>query len=274
VTALRFDLEWRTTLLTLVLLPVLVSLGLWQLDRAEEKRQLAARHAARQAAPAVPLAALEDRSPDALADRRVELHGHYLDEPLLFIDNRLRNGRYGHDVVSVFVDEASGEAVLLNRGWVEGDPSRRRLPEVSTPTDTRSLRATVYVSPGDPYVLETEAFDALPPRVLVQQNNTTALRSAVETATAERLFPRELRLLPGQPTGFRRDWPVVNVSARKHEGYALQWFTMAAVLCLVFLLRSSNLAAVLGYRRAAAEDEPRPAAGSRTRGPGADNSER
>jgi len=269
VTPLRFDLEWRTTLLTLVLLPILVALGNWQLERADEKRELAARHAARQSAPPVSLVTLEDRAPGALADRRVVLNGYYLDEPLIFIDNRLRNGRYGHDVVSVFMDEASGEAVLLNRGWVPGDPSRRSLPEVSTPPGVQVLEATVYVSPGDPYVLEADTFEELPPRVLVQENNSPALRRAVEAASSLRLFPRELRLLPGQPTGFRRDWPVVNQSARKHEGYALQWFTMAAVLCLVFVLRSSNLAAVLGYRRRAGE----PAADG-TRRRGRDSSER
>ena len=39
---LEFDFEWRITLFTLVLLPLLISLGFWQLQRAEEKAQLAA----------------------------------------------------------------------------------------------------------------------------------------------------------------------------------------------------------------------------------------
>ena len=37
------------------------------------------------------------------------------------------------------------------------------------------------------------------------------------------------------------DWQVVNVSPQKHQGYAVQWFAMAAVLFIFYLLRSSNL---------------------------------
>ena len=55
----------------------------------------------------------------------------------------------------------------------------------------------------------------------------------------------QLRLAADQPAGFRRDWPVVNVSPAKHRGYALQWFTMAAVLLLLFVLRSSNIVGLL-----------------------------
>ena len=37
------------------------------------------------------------------------------------------------------------------------------------------------------------------------------------------------------------DWQVVNVSPAKHRGYAVQWFSMAAVLALLYLARSTNL---------------------------------
>ena len=37
---LRVELDWRTTLATALLLPTLLSLGFWQLDRADEKAAL------------------------------------------------------------------------------------------------------------------------------------------------------------------------------------------------------------------------------------------
>ena len=70
MTALSFDFEWRTTALTVVLLPVLVSLGFWQLERADEKTAIAAKNAQRTAAALVSLADLDDRSPEALAYRQ------------------------------------------------------------------------------------------------------------------------------------------------------------------------------------------------------------
>ena len=243
---LVFDFEWRTTILTVVLLPLLVALGFWQLDRANEKAALAAQNAARDAAEPLALADISDLTPEALAYLRVRISGRFLDRPLIFIDNQIRDGRYGHDVVSVFIDEASGQAVLLNRGWVPGDPARRSLPSVETPDVDLELRAQIYVPPGDPYLLQAEVFPELGAQVLVQESNSRALREAIEAATGSVLFPRELRLEPDQAAGFRRDWPVVNVSPSKHRGYAVQWFTMAAVLLLFFVFRSSNLAGVMG----------------------------
>ena len=254
MTRLRLDLEWRTTALTLLLLPALTALGFWQLDRAAEKTAIAARHAERAGMAPVGLSALTDRAPEALAHRRVRLTGHYLPGASVLLDNQIRQGRYGHDVIGLFRDEDSGQVVLLNRGWVPGDPARRSLPKVDVPDGPRSLLATVYVPPGEPYVLAADRFEQLTWPVLVQAVNARALREAIEAATGETLFVRELRLGADQATGFRRDWPVVNVSPQKHRGYALQWFTMAAALLLFFVLRSSNVLSVL---RAAVRGETR-----------------
>ncbi|MEE4280081.1 MAG: SURF1 family protein [Halieaceae bacterium] len=256
MTALRLDLEWRTTLFTVLLFPALISLGVWQLDRAQEKEILQARNDARSAAAPVPLASLDDWSGEALADRRVRLSGRYLAEPLLFIDNQVRDGRYGHDVVSIFLDAQSQMLVLLNRGWIAGDPARRALPQIETPVEELELEARVYVSPGQPYRLASERYPALDAPLLIQQNNSPELRAAIEKQSPYRLFPRPLRLVPGETSGFRRDWPVVNQTAQKHRAYALQWFTMAAALALVFLLRSSNIADLLRRRPHTPDDSP------------------
>ena len=44
-----------------------------------------------------------------------------------------------------------------------------------------------------------------------------------------------------QPGALAVDWQVVNVSPEKHGAYAVQWFTMAAVLLMFYVLRSSNM---------------------------------
>ena len=37
---LKFDFEWRLTAFVVVMVPILIGFGFWQLDRAEEKRVL------------------------------------------------------------------------------------------------------------------------------------------------------------------------------------------------------------------------------------------
>jgi len=77
--------EWRLTVFTLLLFPGLLYLGFWQLDRAEEKRELALRNAQRQ--DMVALSHRELFQPPAqtalsaseltqLADRKVSVAGY------------------------------------------------------------------------------------------------------------------------------------------------------------------------------------------------------
>lgn len=245
MTALRLDLEWRTTLLVFLLFPALIMLGFWQLDRADEKREIARLSEERLALPPVALSALLDVSAEEYAGRSVRLEGFFEPQTSLFTDNQIRDGRYGHDAFGVFFDERSGLYVLINRGWVAGDSARRSLPELEIPTQRLSIDGTVYVPPGDPYLLEAERFDDLDFPLLVQSMDSPAIRQALEGEFDGSFFPHEVRLLPDQAHGFRRDWPVINVSPQKHQGYALQWFTMAAALLIFFVLRSSNILAVL-----------------------------
>lgn len=244
--SLKLDLEWRTTLMTALLFPGFIALGFWQLDRAEEKTDIAARESQRQGAAAITLVELEALAEQDRAYRKVTLRGHYVSEAVVLLDNQIRDGRYGHDVYGLFLDEPSEQYLLVNRGWVPGDSSRRSLPRIDVPPGDFTLQATAYVPPGDPYLLAEDEFGERTWPLLVQTASSEGLHAFLQGGLPGKLFATELRLTPANPTGFRRDWPVVNVSPEKHQGYALQWFTMAAALLLFFVLRSSN---ILSLRR-------------------------
>lgn len=245
---LRWDLEWRLTLATALLLPLLVTLGFWQLSRAGEKVELAAQEAERLAQPAVSLASLQGAGIETLPFTQVEVSGYFHPEVLLMKDNQLREGRYGVDAIGLFFDRGSRQWVLLNRGWVPADPARQSLPQVAIPDSELTLRARLYVPPGAPYVLKDDRFEAPAFPLLVQDLTAPALRAWLQDLLSGPLYPHELRLLPGEAAGFRRDWPIMNSSPAKHRGYAVQWFTMAAALLLLFIWRSSNLAALFSRR--------------------------
>ncbi|EED32066.1 cytochrome oxidase complex biogenesis factor, membrane protein [gamma proteobacterium NOR5-3] len=244
--ALKLDLEWRTTLATLLLFPALIVLGFWQLDRAQEKTDIALRESQRAMAPAVSLTTLRDVAGAELAFRKVTVSGHYVQDAVILLDNQIRDGRYGHDVYGLFYDQPSEQYVLLNRGWVPGDSSRRSLPQIDVPVGDFTLNAKAYVPPGEPYLLAQDEFAGLQWPLLVQTADSQALRDLLQDELGAPVFATELRLAVDDATGFRRDWPVVNVSPQKHQGYALQWFTMAAALLLIFVFRSSN---ILSFRR-------------------------
>lgn len=237
----RFEPEWRTTLLTLLLLPVLIGLGFWQLQRAEEKAALAASWESRRQQPPAPLDRVRDLSAGELAYLPVLVRGEFLSPEYFLLDNRIQQGRFGHEVVGVMRLAEDGMLVLVNRGWLAADPGRAVLPTVPRVTGTVSVRGHVYVPPGEPYLLAPQVLESGWPK-RIQALQPELLASALDAVgRGQTLFPYSVRLDADQPGALLVDWQVVNVSAAKHRGYALQWFAMALALAIIFTVRSSNL---------------------------------
>jgi len=248
----RFDPEWRISLFTAVLLPALIFLGFWQMERADDKSALASSWEQRRHQPARVLQGLETGSPEDLAYLPVELTGRFLAEQYLLLDNRIHGGRFGYEVLGLF--ELSGTTVtaLVNRGWIEGDSARLELPLVPAVTEELTISGHVYVSPGSPYLLADQVLQATWPK-RVQAVEMDKLMPLVQGEFDRQLFPYPVRIDPGLVGSLTVDWQIINVSPEKHTGYAVQWFTMAGVLGFFYLLRSSNFWQLVTARRRSQE---------------------
>ncbi|MFC0708918.1 SURF1 family protein [Azorhizophilus paspali] len=220
----RFRPGWAPSLLVVLLLPVLIGLGFWQLSRAEDKRALLAGFEARRQAEPVDPATLQ--AAGAPAWQRVRLHGRFDPQHSLLLDSRTRAGRPGVELLQPFRDD-SGRWLLLNRGWLPW-PDRRIAPAFTTPDGALALTAWVYRSPGNPFLLEQVAGDAWPR--LVNRVDAAALWRELGRDG----LPVELRLEPG-PAAYAVDWPPLAMSPEKHLGYAVQWFALAAALLVLFV---------------------------------------
>ena len=241
---LHLDLEWRTTVLTLVLLPVMLGLGLWQLQRADEKAAIAARWEQRKLQQPVPLQQAKIDDTAELEYLPVELTGQFLADQYFLLDNRIYRGRFGYEVLGIMQLTETGQAVLVNRGWIVGDSSRQSLPEVPDINGPVTVRGHVYVAPGAPYLLaDLDLEPGWPKRI--QAIEMEKLSPAVEEVAGTALFPYSVRIDPDQLAALTVDWQVINVSPEKHTGYAVQWFTMGIALFIFFILRSSNLWQIL-----------------------------
>lgn len=231
--ALRFTPDIKATALGLLLLPGLIALGFWQLDRAEEKRQLNLLFEKKQHSPALPLQSLVVN--DDLRYQPVIVSGHFVPEKNYLLDNKMYKGRVGYELISVFQPQQSDSWLLINRGWIAGDPSRQKLPKIAPLTSTLQLKGEVYVPLGEMMVLaETE--ESGWPRV-IQQVDMARISEQLQHA----VFPYTIRLDEGQPGVKQRNWPVVNIQPEKHTGYAVQWFAMAITVVLIIILANCNL---------------------------------
>lgn len=237
--AFAFDFEWRITLFTVLLLPLLISLGFWQLQRAEEKTALAVAFEQKQHRPPALLAGLQTGDPEDLAYLPVKLQGRYLQGRDFLLDNRMQGRKYGNEVLTAF-ELADGQLALVNRGWIIADPGRMSLPAVPPAPQAAELTGKVYVQPGEPYLLAEQDLGGVSWPKQVQAVDMEKMSAALGVAT-DSLFPYPVRIDPDQPGALSVDWQIINVSPEKHQGYAVQWFSMAAALALIYLLRSSNL---------------------------------
>jgi surfeit locus 1 family protein len=229
--AFEFSPGLLPSLATLVLLPVLIGLGVWQLERAEWKQGLIDTHKDRTGRARTPFELLLGRNGE-VEYRAVAALGLYELDHQLLLDNRTFNGKAGYHVLTPLILTDTGEVVLVNRGWVPLGPDRAVLPELPGPEDILVVNAIIKLPPQRAFRLgmEEEAGSGWP-RV-VQQIDLDQL----EELLGYRLLPYILLLDKEDEYGFSRDWqPVYGVPPDKHRAYALQWFTLALVLVIIYI---------------------------------------
>lgn len=237
----QWQTEWKSVAFVLLMLPVLIALGLWQMERAEEKRSILAAFEARQA---LPVAALSDLQPSEWENyRRVSVEGRFDAERYWLIDNQIRDGRFGYELIALFYP-AEGPALLVNRGWLPGDVSRRVLPEVVAPAGEVTIEGEIYHSSINPLHRGPKASDHSWPR---RVQGITAKQA--EGSVGEPLLPFTLRLAEHSVAALSVKRMIINVQPEKHTAYAVQWFVMALALVLLFVWRNSNLDSLIQNRK-------------------------
>src|SRR5256885_3751393 len=129
--------HYGVLLATLIGVAAASSLGMWQLDRAAQKRAL--QQALDERKSLAPMRGDElARTEEAARQqhyRAVHLQGRWLPRYTVFLDNRQMEGRPGFFVVTPLVPEGTSQAVIVQRGWVPRDMAdRTRLPHIVTPS--------------------------------------------------------------------------------------------------------------------------------------------
>jgi len=220
------------TLLLALPIPLFVALGVWQLDRAEQKREQGRILGQRAELPALELGdPIAD--PEALRFRKLRAQGTFEAGGQILITNRRRAGRTGFHVITPLRIRGSDSRVLVNRGWIpaaaDGSPVAAPIPKGEvTVTGEAHLPAppalALYSSPEAakdwgrrwPY-LTLELYTA---------------------ATGIQVQPVVILQAPDTAGDFVRSWPRELPKADMHIGYAIQWFAFA-LIALVLWLRLS-----------------------------------
>ena len=222
---------------TVLLVALGVSLGQWQDRRADGKIALQDKLAARASAAAVIV------GPQALAREQVEYHkvsvaGQFVANFPLFLDNRPLGGKTGYYLVMPFKVAGSDMHVLVARGWLPRQAGDHELrPEISTPAGTVIVSGVAKGSLARVMQLGDPA--AVKPNALLQNVDPVGFGAA--TGMKVQPFFIEQTAPAGPGDELVRDWPAPALGVDKHRGYAFQWYALALMAFLFFV--------ITGFRR-------------------------
>ncbi|CAG2151964.1 hypothetical protein LMG19282_04099 [Cupriavidus campinensis] len=225
----------------LAVVAVTCALGNWQLRRAHEKVDRAARLATLAAQAPVDLNTARIDATQVV-DRRVRARGRFDAARTVLLDNRPHgngsDGRAGFLVLTPLKLADGGASVLVLRGWLPRDAQdRTRIAPFPTPDGDVTLDGTALATAPRVYSLGHDA--AAEAGQKIRQNVDLA---AFARETGAPLLPLVMQQATDTGDGLARDWAPADLGADRHYGYAAQWFGLAALTVV--------LVAVLGWRRA------------------------
>lgn len=238
---MRFPFHFRRIpfIATFLLALLGIALGNWQQGRAAQKLAVQEKLAARASQAPVPLRVAIAGATAPLAKtleyRRVRVTGEFVADWPLFLANRPMAGRPGYYLVMPFKIADSTMSVLVLRGWLPREAEYGKLPAFNTPTGTVTIEGTVVASAGHAMELGEQA--PLAPGAILQNIDPAPASSATGLMLMNFFIQQTGPDEPGDVDGaLLRVWPSPSSGIDKHRGYAFQWYALAAMAILFFVI--------------------------------------
>jgi surfeit locus 1 family protein len=225
-------------LFVLLVALVCVRFGFWQLDRLEWRR---AQNAALLGAMEEPVLTLDavtaaqlSREPEAFLYRRVRVEGRFPPAGDVILRGRSHLGQPGVHLLTPLEIEDVPLAVLVNRGWLPAADAVTVDPRPFGASGVQQIEGLVQLYPaadgaGQALEREVDGFRVFSLGRLEFQ--------ALQARTAQPLVRFYIQQLP-DPSGAAQPLrlPMPEVGEGPHLGYAVQWFSFAAIFLIGFLV--------------------------------------
>ncbi|MBK9927184.1 MAG: SURF1 family protein [Anaerolineales bacterium] len=225
-----FSRKWLfTTILVFLGTAVCARLGIWQLDRLDQRRAFNAQVESMRAMPLLDLDSAGSDAIETMEWRAVSFTGEYDFENQVALRNQYNGNEYGYHLLTPLL--SNGTAVFVDRGWIPADGNSapadwRKYDEPGVVTVTGQMRLG-QTKPAFGGVADALPADGSP---LWVWNNGDIEKIAPQ-------MPYPILKIYVQPNVEEADTvppipsqPVIELTEGPHMGYALQWFTFATIL--------------------------------------------
>lgn len=214
-------------------LVLLVALGSWQISRGLHKSDVLS--LVQPKLKEYPVLSGLPADAEVLNYQQVRLAGHWEKARGFLLDNRISKGQLGYEVITPF-QLASGQTLLVNRGWV----AQNAIEQVP-PASSETVSGTLYL-PKKGYTIGSSL------QAGEQQSQTWPKVSlyidlaAFSAALKQPVSPFLLVLDENHTDSLTRIWKAVVILPERHYAYALQWYGLAIVYIIfgVIWYRRSN----------------------------------
>ncbi len=220
---------WSFFALAISVAAVCVRLGFWQLARLQEQRNLNAAISSKLGEPQVELRGSEFIPAD-LAYRRARVRGIFDADHEIILRPRARNGLPGAHLVTPLQIENSGDAILVDRGWIPDALStqqERKLYHLVGTVELEGILLPSQAAPGFSLIANPTTEEGGAPADVWR----TLEIEAIQSQLPYRVLPFYMAL--NDPPLPAQDQPIpdleIDLSEGPHLGYAIQWFAFAAI---------------------------------------------
>ncbi len=219
-----------TTLITLLGVTLLGSLGVWQLMREQQK--IALQNQAATASLQAPLDSQALLRQESTRDKRylpVKLQGTFLNEFSILLDNKIKNGQVGYHLITPFA-LSNQEWLLIDRGFIPLGPKRSQLPAIPAIIGEVTIEGYLDFSYRNRFLSNPLETQTIQWPLRMQYLDLQLLGELWH----KKVFP--MLVVLGSKGQTSQTW----LSPQKHRGYAVQWFSLALTLLLFYVFTHTS----------------------------------
>jgi surfeit locus 1 family protein len=227
-----------TTIVVIAAFGVMVRLGFWQLDRLEQRKEFNQRVEAQLNGPTLDLnqslsdGSLQPADLNSMEYRSVQLRGEYRPEEEVLLRNQAWENQPGYHLLTPVYLEGTTYVVLVDRGWIPLDQRERENWMQYQEPGIQEIEGQVQLSQS------RRRFGVPDPTLQPGQTrldawNAVHMERITEQVEGELLPVFVIAAPDPSKTGMPyRSLEQPDLSEGSHMGYALQWFSFAAVLAI------------------------------------------
>ena len=213
----------KILIFAIIFVPITISLGLWQIERANEKKVIISNYD--KLLVSTPIALQKEQPLENW--QPIETVGAYQDL-VIYEDNAINSGKAGFKIYHLF-QNGDGTFIFVHRGFIERNLIKNNLPRIDTPVGKKNILGTTLFKQNNTFVKNIEESDIR----IIQEFNTSVLIERFPILKDRYLHPFLFNLDVRDADKFQPIEKPVNMTATKHIGYAIQWFGLCAALIIL-----------------------------------------